>query len=438
MTGRRTSLALFACAAVVAAATAAVAQGTGQTPDAVRIRFFWGDGCPHCEEEKRWLEQVAAEYPQVRIEACEVWYDRQNRRLLRDVATAYGVEPTGVPVTFIGRRAWVGFTAANGREMEEAIRVCLAAPCAEPDRAPGVAPSAPAGAATQVPASLSVPFLGTVELTGRSLWVSTALIAFADGFNPCSLWVLSLLLAVVIRAGSRRRLLLVGSTFLVVTAAIYGLFIVGLFGMLEVVGYRPWIRASVALLALVFALVNIKDYFWYREGLSFTIPERAKPRIYRDLRSVWAADRSTLGVVGATALMAAGVTVIEFPCTAGFPVVWANLIAAQSVPAVAFLLLLVLYVAVYLLDELVVFGSAVVTLKASRFEETHGRVLKLAGGVLMLALALVLWAKPELMNELGGSLAVFGAAAMVTGVILVLHRRVLPRLGLHIGTPPRA
>jgi hypothetical protein len=105
--------------------------------------------------------------------------------------------------------------------------------------------------------------------------------------------------------------------------------------------------------------------------------------------------------------MALGIALIELPCTAGFPVLWSNLVASHGVGALEFTLLLALYLVIYLLDELLVFGTAVLTLKASRLEEKHGRVLKLAGGMVMLALALVLLLDPDRMNTLGGSLPGF-------------------------------
>src|SRR5690606_19557531 len=121
---------------------------------------------------------------------------------------------------------------------------------------------------------------------------STALIAFVDGFNPCSLWALSVLLALTIHTGSRKKIFLVGIVFLTVTSLIYMLFITGLFTMLTVVSFIGWIQAVVALMALFFAVVNIKDYFWYKQGISFTIADSKKPGIYQRMRRVMDAGDS--------------------------------------------------------------------------------------------------------------------------------------------------
>jgi uncharacterized membrane protein HdeD (DUF308 family) len=114
--------------------------------------------------------------------------------------------------------------------------------------------------------------------------------------------------------------------------------------------------------------------------------------------------------------------------------VWTGIVASKGVSTGYFWGLLALYLAIYLLDELIVFGSVVVTMRRSRLEEKHGRILKLIGGMIMLALALTLLVSPETMHSLGGTLAVFGGAAGVTVLVLWLHRRVLPRFGIVIGT----
>lgn len=51
----------------------------------------------------------------------------------------------------------------------------------------------------------------------------------------------------------------------------------------------------------------------------------------------------------------------------------------------------------------------------------------------MLALAGVLVLAPELMHDIHGALGVFVAAFGVTGLILLLHRYLLPKLGMRIG-----
>ena len=254
------------------------------------------------------------------------------------------------------------------------------------------------------------------------------------GVNPCSIWVLTMLLALTLHTGSRRKVVMIGLIFLTVTAVVYALFIAGLFTLFKVVSFVGWIQAAVALVALFFALVNIKDYFWYKEGISFTIADDKKPGIFQRIRRIMDASQSFWGLVGGTVVLAGGVSLVEFSCTAGFPVLWTNLLVAQNVPALTFVLLLLVYLLIYQLDEMGIFFFAVFTMRASKLEEKQGRILKLIGGMLMLALAGVMLINPSLMNSLGSSMIVFGGAFAATLLILLVHRVILPKFGIRIGT----
>jgi hypothetical protein len=252
--------------------------------------------------------------------------------------------------------------------------------------------------------------------------VSTLVIGFVDGVNPCSLWVLSVLLAIVLHTGSRRRVFAVGSVFLVVTAGLYGLYITGMYSALDYVSEVEWIRVAVACVALVFGLIHLKDYFWFKQGPSLSIPEGAKPGIYQRMRRVAAPDRSLPAVLTGTVILAAGVSLLETPCTAGLPLLWTNLLASNNVGLLQASGLFAVYMAVFLLDELIVFGAAVFTLRAARIQEQHGRALKLTSGVVMTTLALVLLVAPQVLESAAGALLVFTAAGLVIAMVLLLTR----------------
>ncbi len=409
----------------------------------VRIYFFWGDTCPHCAAAKPFLQDLINKNSGVELMAYEVYSDVPNRQIWTDISKKYGLEPRAVPDFFIGDYHVTGYNEAIAAEIEAVVKDCLEKGC--PDAGAGVpgisnGPAQPTAEPTEEPndpvktRSIKLPFIGTIHLENQSLFLSTLLISFVDGFNPCSLWVLSMLLALTIHTGSRKKIIYVGLVFLTVTALIYALFIAGLFTVLKIISFVGWIRAVVALVAAFFAVVNIKDYFFYKEGLSFTISDEKRPGIIKRLRRVMDASQSFWGLTGATIVLAAGVSLVEFSCTAGFPVLWTNLVSAQNVTTGVFILLLVIYMIVYQLDELVIFFGAVTTLRASRLQEKQGRILKLIGGMLMLTLAIVMIANPALMNELSTSLLIFAIAFAVAGLVLLVHRTILPTYGIWIGT----
>lgn len=401
-------------------ATQVRAQSTAQP---VVVTMFWGEGCPHCAKAKPFLEGLQQEYPTLWLDFYEVYNSPTNLALMRETAEQHGFQATGVPLIFIGDRYWVGWNDTIQAEVEQAIE-------------DGVK-----GKTTVVEVDgdvIKLPLIGEVNLKNQSLLVSTLLISLVDGVNPCSVWVLTMLLALTLHTGSRKKVFAIGLIFLTVTALVYALFITGLFTILKIASFTKWIQVIVAFVSLFFAIVNIKDYFWYKEGISFTIDDSKKPGIFQRMRRVMDASESFWGMAGATVVLAAGVSLVEFSCTAGFPVLWTNLLTAQQVAPLVFVGLLLVYMIIYQLDEMVIFFTAVFSLKASKLEEKHGRILKLIGGMLMLTLAVVMLVKPSLMSDLGQSLIVFAVAFGATLLVLLLHRSILPAFGIWIGSEREA
>lgn len=379
------------------------ASGTG---DEVELVLFWGDGCPHCAAEKEWLEGVLDEYPGLTVSEYEVWYDEGNRQKFVEAGERLGFEPAGVPTTIIDDRVWVGFNDQTADEIETTIELLDA----------GGTASGPTTTGSSSNARIDVPLVGDVGLEDKSLVVSTLIIGFVDGVNPCSLWVISVLLAIVVRTGSRGRVVAIGTTFLVVTAGMYAIYMAGIYSAMTVMAHLGVIQAVVAGVALLFGAVSVKDYFAFKKGLSFTIKDSAKPGVYKRMRAA-SGHRNIFAALGATVVLAIGVSLLETPCTAGFPVLWTGMLADAGVGGAEAAGLFGLYMTPFLLDELVVFALAVLTMRATKMQEKHGQLLKLVAGTTMLALGVVMLVRPETMEDPLAALVVFVIAFVAAWLV---------------------
>ncbi len=402
--------------------------------DELCLHVFLKEECPQCKNIENYLGELSEKYS-IEIDKYNV-KESEDKELFQQFKEKYGLEADLYPAIFIGNKYILGEEPIK-TALESEIETCLEEGC--PCPLSKVKPFTPVGTKPEDVSSdeeqvIKIPLIGEIDLSSMSMVVVTALIAFVDGFNPCSLWVLTFLLGIVIYTRSRKKIFIVGATFLLVTTSAYGIFMTGLVSVFSYVGYTFWIKLAVSLIALLFAIVNIKDYFWYKKGLSFTISDKHKPRMFKKIRDIMDPNKSTLSMMIATALMALGIVLIEIPCTAGFPVIWTNILAENNVVGNTFFMLLALYLIIYLLDELTVFIAATITLQASKFEEKHGRILKLIGGLIMLALAISLLFFPEIMNSILGSIYVFGIAIIVSFIIIWIHRKILPKYGIKIGT----
>jgi thiol-disulfide isomerase/thioredoxin len=404
-----------------------IADGSGE--DTITMRFFWGDGCPHCEAQKPYNERLLADHPYLVIESYEVYSSAENQRIFRETAAAYGVAARGVPATFIEGDYWRGFDGERTyAAMDEAIIQLASEKLGiDPENTNNTGPQTDPNNATKSDSIVTVPFIGDIDLTESSLLVSTIVISFIDGFNPCSLWLLTFLLGILILTKSRKKMIIVGGVFLLVTAIAYGAFIAGLFSVFTYTPFMGWIRWIVGLIALTFGVVNIKDFFWYKKGISFTISDEHKPGLFKKVRGIMHPGQSTFQMVVATAILALGVTLIELPCTAGFPVIWSSLVALEGPLIIEFLALLVIYLLIYLSIEIIILVSAIVSLNKLVFTQTHGRILKLFGGMIMLFLAVGFIAFYEYMNTANGMLAFIGAAALASVIVYYAHKLFAPR-----------
>ncbi len=151
--------------------------------------LFWGDGCPHCEAEMAWLEEATDTYPDLTVHLFEVWYDEANRVLLEEVAAQMGFEVSGVPVTVMAGRHWIGWSEVVQGELTAHIEAQLDSGAdvdtdgdtdGDTDQSVGGAGGEAVGGTT-----IEVPFFGEVTL-GESLVASTIVIGFVDGNHACS------------------------------------------------------------------------------------------------------------------------------------------------------------------------------------------------------------------------------------------------------------
>jgi cytochrome c biogenesis protein CcdA len=369
------------------------------------VYYFWGF-CPICSKPEEHVG-LFDQYP-VRVEVYEVFQDPAGRAVYDQFAEQLGIEIYGFPTVVFEGRYWLGFTESTQTEIVDAITAYLA----------GEDSTAQTGL-------IRVPFFGEVDLLASPILLTTVIIATLDGFNPCSLFVLTFLLAIIVHSASRKRIVLVGLTFLAVTSAVYGLFMLGILNIMIYAGGLFWIRNIVAAAVIILGLISIKDYLFFKEGVSVMIPDSYKQKYYSQVRRIFY-TKSVIPAVLATTTMALGIALVELPCTAGFPFVWSSIAGRLDLSATYFAVLFAVYLFLYLLIELIVFFLAVLRMRSLKMTEEQGRFLKLVAGSLMFILGLILLVKPEYMENMLGILITF-IAALVMLVVFRLIRRVVDR-----------
>lgn len=242
--------------------------------------------------------------------------------------------------------------------------------------------------------SVNLPLFGEVDVRKLGLPLFTIAIGLVDGFNPCAMWVLLFLLSILVHLKDRRKILAVAGTFVLISGLAYFAFMAAWLNVFLLVGYLRWAQILLGLLAVVVGTIHVKDFFAFHKGISLSIPESAKPKIYERVRKIINAENLTGAVLGASVL-AVLVNVIEMLCTAGLPALYTQILTMRELPTWANYAYLGLYNLAYMADDALMVTLVVVTLGRHKMQERHGRWLKLVSGLVVLALGLVLLFKPQ-------------------------------------------
>ena len=387
----------------------------------VHLYVFWSATCPHCHRALRFVGTLDEELPWLEVKALEVSAP-ENARLYGRLAEQIGTEARYVPAFFYCGRSFQGYDndATTGRFLRESLEACHAELVA---RAANNVPRATEDvtAATGWP-PIDLPLLGPLDLSALSLPVLTVALAGLDAFNPCAFFVLLFLLSLMVHARSRTRMALVGGVFVLLSGLLYFVCMAAWLTLFLIVGYLPLVTAGAGLVAVLVGLVNIKDFVWLKKGISLSIPERAKPGLYRRMGN-FIGTGNLPAMLAATVALALAANTYELLCTAGFPLVFTRILTLAELAAPAYYGYLALYNLVYVLPLLAIVVVFVVTLGARKLKEDEARILKLLSGTLMLSLGLVLLLAPQALTNPLTALAVIVAALALTALAVWVTRR---------------
>ena len=92
--------------------------------------------------------------------------------------------------------------------------------------------------------------------------------------------------------------------------------------------------------------------------------------------------------------LAFAVNLVELICSAGLPAIYAQVLAMNNLSSLQHYLYILLYIFFFMLDDLLVFFIAMVTLQLSGVSTKYSRFSNLIGGILMLIIGLLLIFKP--------------------------------------------
>lgn len=209
--------------------------------------------------------------------------------------------------------------------------------------------------------------------------------AFADAANPCALAVLILLLATVIGAKGKKHALLSGFMFSLAIFISYLFMGFGIYKAIAILNIGKYLSIGAGILAIIIALANFKDVFWYGKIFLMEVPLSWRPKMQQIIR------RAT----GPWSAFGIGFLVSLFlvPCTSGpYAAILAKL--AEHVDMASAVPLLVLYnllfVSPMILITLAMYFFDIKMRDLEMWRKGNLRWLHAFTGIIMLALGIYL------------------------------------------------
>jgi len=315
----------------------------------LEIYFFYSSTCPHCRAEMKFLDSIEEKYPDIKI-GRYLTRDPNYKDLMAELLKKHNAEKyTGlVPLTFVGEVFFLGFDNSQGigKDIEESIKRQLDKIESKQEKKENV---------------ISLPIIGEINVLGHSLIFLSVVLGLFDGFNICSLGALALILGLVLVFRSRKKILFFGGLYILTTSIIYVLLIslwYKLFSYLS--GYIRFMEIVIGSLGIIGAIYLLKEFVRFKKyGPQCDIGNSFITKSSNKLRKLFDKSRNIFVIASGVLLFSAIITIIEFPCSAVIPVMFAGILSNAHLSFAAYFFYMLIYILFYMFDELIIFFAAV-------------------------------------------------------------------------------
>jgi putative Mn2+ efflux pump MntP len=143
-------------------------------------------------------------------------------------------------------------------------------------------------------------------------------------------------------------------------------------------------------------IYNLKEFFTNKFGTcKLTVGERRQRTLARIKELV--RNQSFWLAVGGIVCLAFAVNLVELLCSLGLPVIYTEILTLNALPFWQYYLYLLLYVFIFMLDDMLVFVAAMITLQLVGGTTKYKQWSDLIGGIVMLIIGILLIFKPEIL-----------------------------------------
>ena len=268
---------------------------------------------------------------------------------------------------------------------------------------------------------ISTPF-GQLDTSELSLPVITIILGGIDSVNPCSFFVLLFLLSIIIYTRSRKRMLLIGSIFIFFSGFMYFIIMLLLLQAFKFTGEQLIITIIAGIIAIIFGILNVKDYFFFKKGPSASIPDGQKSKLYKQMRKI-VKITSLPSLIIATIILALSANTVELLCSLNLPVIYTAILSSYNLNLFTSYTYLLVYNIVYVIPLMIIVAVTVITFGHWKLSEFQGRLLKLFSGIMIFSLGEILLLNPVMLSNVFIAITILILSIVVTFIVYLISKK---------------
>ena len=188
-----------------------------------------------------------------------------------------------------------------------------------------------------------------------------------------------------------------GLVFLIASGLVYMLFMGAWISVLSIT-QSTFVLKLVGIIAIIGSVWNFSGFIKSKNsevGCEVTDKEKRK-KIMMRIKKYMSEQNFIIASIGLRGL-AFSINAIEFVCSAGWPVLYAEILALHNLSSVGYFLAMLLYIIFYMLDDIIVFLIAMVTLEVTSISNKYNKYSHLIGGILMFILGILMIFAPNIL-----------------------------------------
>ena len=342
----------------------------------VNIYLFYSKICPHCQKEEKYFETLKEKYQdKINIYTYEVTENKTNNEIMKSLKKELKENSQGVPFTIIGSKTFLGYDESLNERIENTIESYL-------------------DENTKTDNTYTIPILGKIEAKNASIILIAIILGFIDGFNPCAMWILLLLINMCLSIKDKKKMLIVCLTFIITSGIIYFLSMLGIGFILDLTTIS-YIRNIIAILAIILGIYNLYTYLKTRKQTGCHVVKKEKRKTIITKINNILNNKNTLLMFGGTIILATSVSLVEMACSLGFPTIFLELLSINNIHSFLKVTYLLIYILFYLIDDIVVLFLSIKAFETKGISTKYNKYVHLIGGLIMILMGVLLIFKPE-------------------------------------------